>query len=274
MIDILLATYNGDKYLDELIESIRLQSFENWRIIVNDDGSTDNTLYILSKWKLVLGSKLIIIDNRSKRLGPSKNFDYLLYNSTAEYVMLCDQDDVWLADKIIKSFDLLKELENNYGISTPLMVCCDLEVVDENLKLISPSFWRMRKDDPELIYDFEKLIAHSIVTGNTILLNRAGVNVSIPIKTNFFLHDQWISIMVAYYGKIAFLPESLIKYRQHTSNVLGAFNLNVRYLLMKIKFIPYYIYSWYMLKQVLNIKFSLIRVLYFKVVYNTKKLFK
>lgn len=274
MIDILLATYNGDKFLEEQLESIRVQSYNDWRILVKDDGSTDDTINIIKKWKGILGEKLIILNDDIVGLGASKNFNFLLEKSNSSYIMLSDQDDVWLKDKILKSFNVLKKLENHYGSNTPLMVCCDLEVVDEKLNLISSSFWNMRRDDPSILEDHRKLIAHSVVTGNTILMNKSAVLLSIPVKTSFFLHDQWISIKVAYYGKIEFIPESLIKYRQHTSNVLGSFQLGYKYLLNKIRFVPYYLISWKNLKKELGIDFSVVYVLLFKLIYNLKKLQK
>lgn len=272
MIDILLSTYNGERFLEEQLHSIFLQTFKDWKIIIRDDGSSDITLEIIKKWKNLYPKKIIFLNDVEQRLGASKSFSKLLEFSDSPYAMLCDQDDFWKSNKIEVSFEALKSAEDKYGYEMPLMVCSDLEVVDENLNILSKSFWKDRKDTPDILNDFEKLIAHSVVTGNTIMMNKSAVLISTPIKTNFFLHDQWISIKVAKFGQIIFIKDCLIKYRQHNNNVLGSFKLNKTYLVKKIKYVPYYIQSWQKLKKELGINFSLTRVLYFKIKYNLKKI--
>lgn len=272
MIDILIPTFNGAKYLKVQLDSILNQTYPNWRILIRDDGSTDGTLEIIRDWKCSNPNRLFLLEDKDKGLGVSQSFGRLLKESTASYVMFCDQDDFWDSEKIKKSLFKIQAEENN-GKEIPLMVCTDLEVVDSELNSISKSFWRDRKDSPKILEDFEKLIAHSVVTGNTIMLNRAAVRLAAPIKTDFFLYDQWISIKVARYGKILFIDEPLVKYRQHSSNVLGSFKVSKGYLMSKIKFIPYYIKSWNKLKGELEIDFSLFRVVFFKIYYNSIKFF-
>ncbi|REG91491.1 glycosyltransferase family 2 protein [Algoriphagus antarcticus] len=273
IIEILLPTFNGSSYLEVQLESIFEQTNQDWKLLIRDDGSTDETVSIIEKWQFNYPEKINIILDGQNRLGASGSFSKLMEYSSASYVMLCDQDDFWLPLKVEKSLNRLLKAETEFGKQTPIMICSDLEVVDEHLNPISRSFWKDRKDDPSILDDFEKLIAHSVVTGNTIMLNRAGINVSAPIKTNFFLHDQWISINVARYGKVIFINEPLLKYRQHTSNVLGSFKLNKRYLIKKVKSIPYYIRSWNKLKKELEMDFSLRKVVFFKLNYNWNKIF-
>lgn len=272
MIDILLPTYNGEKYLSTQLESIFQQTYHDWKIIIRDDGSSDGTLHIIEKWRQDHPHKIFFMDDGFSGLGASKSFCRLMEYSTASYIMLCDQDDYWYPHKIEVSMAAILEKENQYGIEKPLMVCSDLEVVDENLDLVSKSFWHDRKDNPSILNDFEKLIAQSVVTGNTILMNRASKEISIPINSNFFLHDQWISIKVARYGEIIFINKKLVKYRQHSSNALGSFVLNRKYLIKKINSIPYYIKSWIKLKSELNMEFSISKIVIFKLSYNFKKL--
>ncbi|MFT4856183.1 MAG: glycosyltransferase involved in cell wall biosynthesis [Algoriphagus sp.] len=273
MIEIILPTYNGSAYLEVQLESIFNQTNQDWKLLIRDDGSTDDTTSIIEKWQACFPEKIKYIRDESERLGAIGSFSKLLEYSSSPYVMLCDQDDFWLIKKVEISLNRLQAAEVKFGKNTPVMICSDLEVVDEQLNLISPSFWKDRKDDPTILGDFEKLIAHSVVTGSTIMLNRAAVLVSAPINTRFFLHDQWISIKVARYGKVLFINEPLIKYRQHTSNVLGSFKLNKRYLAKKAKSIPYYIRSWMKLKRELEMDFSLRKVVFFKLVYNWNKIF-
>ena len=273
MIQIILPTYNGSKFLEAQLESILNQTNQDWKLLIRDDGSSDSTKSILQKWASTYPEKIELLADDKDRLGATGSFSKLLESATAPYVMLCDQDDFWLPHKIEVSLNCIKAAEEKFGSDMPLLSCSDLEVVDEELNQISPSFWKDRKDNPAILEDFEKLIAHSVVTGSTIMLNRAAVKISAPIKTRFFLHDQWISIKVARYGKILFIDEPLLKYRQHSSNVLGSFKINKRYLIKKIKAIPYYILSWKRLKKELEMDFSLVKVVFFKLGYNWNKIF-
>lgn len=273
MIDILIPTYNGAKYLDAQFHSIFEQDYKDWRILVRDDGSSDGTERIIAKWQELYPDKVLEIKGDSRGLGVSQSFGYLIAHSTSPYLMLCDQDDYWHPEKITKSLLAIQRAENELDTSVPMLVCTDLEIVDSDLKTISPSFWKDRKDSPTILRDFEKLIAHSVITGNTMMLNRSAANIAIPIRTDFFLYDQWISIKVARFGKIIFLDEPLVKYRQHDSNVLGSFRFSKSYLFKKMKFIPYYIRSWLKLKHELEMEFSVRKVLGFKIVYNLKKVF-
>lgn len=273
MIEILIPTFNGARYLKTQLDSILYQSCPHWRILIRDDGSTDGTLELIEEWRSSNPGKLFLISDEERGLGVSQSFARLLAHSTAPYVMLCDQDDYWDSEKIRKSLEAIQQEEGKKGIGFPLMVCTDLEIVDSELNSVSKSFWRDRKDSPMLLEDFEKLIAHSVVTGNTILLNRHAVELAIPINTNFFLYDQWIAIKVARHGKITFLNESLVKYRQHGNNVLGSFKFSKTYLINRVKYIPYYLRSWFRLKKELEMDFSVRRVLVFKIKYNLSKIF-
>lgn len=273
MIDILIPTYNGGKYLKTQLDSIHRQTVEDWRILLRDDGSTDDTLTVVREWQSAHPGRLQLLVDGDKGLGVSQSFARLIEYSTAPFVMLCDQDDYWHPQKAEKSLAALQVEELRSAPGFPLMVCADLEIVDSELQTLSGSFWNDRKDDPAILQDYEKLIAHSVVTGNTILLNRPAVDLVIPIKTKFFLYDQWISIKVAKFGKVVFVAEPLVKYRQHGGNVLGSFRFSKTYLLNKIKFLPYYVASWMNLKKELEMDFSVFRVLVFKISYNLKKVF-
>lgn len=273
MIEILIPTFNGAQYLDLQLQSIFDQDYSDWRILIKDDGSSDDTKNIISSWEKKHPKKIQRIKERKEGLGVSQSFGLLIANSTSPYVMLCDQDDFWRPSKVGKSLQAIQQAESIYGAQMPLMVCTDLEIVDQNLVTMSSSFWQDRKDTPSILDHYEKLIAHSVVTGNTIMLNRKAKELVIPIRTNFFLYDQWISIKVARYGKIIFLDETLVKYRQHEANVLGSFKFSRTYLFKKVKYIPYYIISWIKLKKELEMDFSVLSVLKFKISYNIRKIF-
>ena len=135
-IDILLATYNGEKFVKEQIESILNQTYENFNLIISDDASTDNTLNILEEYEKK--DTRIKVFKKEKNKGLIDNFEFLLKNVTSDYFMFSDQDDIWKKDKIEKSINKLKE--ESLGL-----VYTDLEIVDEKLNVIYPSYWKYKQ---------------------------------------------------------------------------------------------------------------------------------
>ncbi|HZK11905.1 MAG TPA: glycosyltransferase, partial [Atribacterota bacterium] len=121
-INILMATYNGEKYVSEQIESIINQSFTNWILLIRDDESTDNTMKILDKYEKQ-ESRIAVIRDDLGNLGQCLNFNEIMKNvKTDSYVMFSDQDDVWLPTKIEESVKEIKRLENIRGTETPILV--------------------------------------------------------------------------------------------------------------------------------------------------------
>ena len=153
------------------------------------------------------------------------------------------------------------------------MVFTDLQVVNDNMIKIHDSFWRFQQIDPNLTQNWKENLAQSVVTGCTMIINRAAQKVVLPFIISDMLHDHWISIIIARHGHISYLPNQTILYRQHGTNVLGAQSISLRYLLRRVKYIKrtYHIYrdaikyfgdiSWpklLILKAIITIK----RVLY------------
>ena len=234
-ITILLSSYNGEKYLKEQLDSLFAQTYKNFQIIVRDDGSTDKTKYILNEYEKNYPNKVQIIEDGIGNLGSSKSFMKLLeYSSDCEYVMFCDQDDVWLPNKIELSFQKIKEMEEVHGTDTPLLVFTDLFVVDEKLKILNQSFWNYQKLIPSVAKYWKKLLAQSIITGCTIIMNKSAKEVCLPFTLEMMIHDQWIGVNVSKYGKIGYLNEQTILYRQHGNNVEGAHNYGIKYVLNKL----------------------------------------
>jgi len=224
---ILLSTYNGQKYLKEQLDSLFSQTYKNIEIIVRDDGSTDKTLEVLKCYDVNLLSS-------DGNIGIKKSFETLLLyayeNSDADYFMFCDQDDVWNNDKIEKTLEEMKRLEKLYGNNIPLLVHTDLEVVDENLKTISSSMWKSQYINPKS-NSLNKLLIQNTITGCTTMINRITVLKSLPISLNAIMHDWWIGLFVSSFGKIGFLEETTIKYRQHGKNDTGSKKFNLKYIL-------------------------------------------
>lgn len=215
-IEVLMATYNGEKYLKEQIESILNQTYENIKLIISDDCSQDGTRDILKEYENNDRVKLIF---QEKNLGYIKNFEFLLSQVQEEYYMLSDQDDIWKPEKIEKSIKTLKTREAD-------LVFGDLEVVDENLNTIYPSFnnyMKLTKKIESFEFEVELNYLYNCITGCTVLSRRKFIKDIIPIpnKSKYVAHDHWMGLIISTKGKLVYMPEKLIKYRQHGDNEIG-----------------------------------------------------
>lgn len=216
-IDVLLATYNGEKYIKEQIDSILDQTYENIRLIISDDCSKDKTQEILKEYEKK--DNRIELYIQEKNLGVVKNIEFLLKQVKNKYYMLSDQDDIWLPEKIEKSLETL--LENNADL-----VFGDLEVVNQDLKTMYPSFgdfMLLNKKIHKYINSNRLNYIYNCVTGCTILAKKETIQKILPLpkKSKYLIHDHWIGLMTSIYGKVAYMPEKYIKYRQHGNNQVG-----------------------------------------------------
>lgn len=219
---ILLATYNSEIYLTDLLDSILNQSFTDWDLYIIDDCSVDSTIEILTEYSKI-SSKIHVVGNVGMRNGPKNNFFYLLKNIDSAYYMFCDHDDVWLPFKIEKSLNEMIKLESNNSLM-PILIHSDLKVVDNNLNIISDSFFQYAGIIPDLLLSSFKHLSHSnCVTGCTMLFNNRCKEISYPVSKNALMHDSWIALSVMSYGGIIYcIKDPLILYRQHENNTLGA----------------------------------------------------
>ena len=217
---ILLATFNGEKYIKEQIDSIFGQTFTDWTLYISDDGSTDNTLAILKEYQSQWPDKVILLSSGQPSGGAKDNFFFLLRNVEAEYLMFCDQDDVWKADKIAVTMDHMKIKETP---NKPSLVYTDLEVVGPYLEPISPSFYK-RTGLSAAIPSFERLLVQNVVAGCTAIINHTLRDIAIKVDQTdkIMMHDWWLALIAASMGTIAFLPQATIRYRQHGDNAVGA----------------------------------------------------
>lgn len=240
MVEILLATFNGAKFLKQQLESLQNQTYTKWKLLVCDDGSTDDTLQILNDFKNKSPNEVEIHLNRSKKSrGPSKNFNVLMLKSRARYVAFCDQDDVWLPTKLEHSLNLLRNLEKNFG-NLPILVHSDLIIADENLNVIRNSMVRTQKFDYSSNKTIAKLLVQNCVTGCTMVANRALVKLCGFIPKEAIMHDWWLALIACAFGKLEFLDESTIYYRQHGGNMVGVvpIDLTPEEISRKVKVVP------------------------------------
>lgn len=227
MIDILLATYNGEKYINQQIESILGQTHKDWKLIVHDDGSSDNTIHSIKEYVSKHPEKIVFIEDGIKTGGAKNNFVHLMNFSTAPYIMFCDQDDVWKEDRIEKFYQTMLEAEQIYN-NIPLLVFSDLTVADEQLNLISPSMIQYQKLNPKIAQSFDLLKCQNVITGCAMMMNKKALESASPIPDNILMHDWWIGLTTAKYGKNIFLNQQTILYRQHSNNAVGSKRVDLK----------------------------------------------
>lgn len=221
MIAILLATYNGGRYLKEQIDSIIGQSYNDWILYITDDGSTDNTIDIIESYTCSRNN--IVFLPSSKGMGAKNSFMWLLNEVDADYYMFADQDDIWLPDKILKTYQKMLDCQARFiDKNCAIIIHSDLLVVDENLNIISNSFAKYTKTLIQYS-SFSYYSAYNNITGCTMMFNRKSRELSLNPPPFIKMHDSWIARVVSFnQGVIEYIDTPLIMYRQHSNNVLGA----------------------------------------------------
>ena len=245
MISIILPTYNGEKFIAELIESILAQSVKDFKLYIFDDLSTDNTYEIVSDFASRYPDLIIAEQNDTNSGGAGQNFIKLMMRIRNDYIMLCDQDDVWLDDKIELTLEKMKEMEQEFGSAMPVLVHTDLTVTDEKLRVISESY----KDMANIKFKFTKLnnlISMNVPTGCTIMYNHA-LSLLITAEPDFMvMHDWWVALIAATFGKIGSIEAQTVLYRQHGKNSVGAKKV------LSLKYITYVLSHIGVMAQKLN----------------------
>lgn len=234
MIDILLASYNGEKYIAEQIDSILNQTYKDWFLYIKDDCSTDNTLNIIRNYEKSYKDKIKVITSEIKSGSAKDNFFSMLRYSENEYIMTCDQDDVWLPDKIEITLNKMQEVEQADN-NVPILVHTDLKVVDEKLNIIAESLMKMQN------LDFRRdklnnLLVQNIVTGCTVMVNRKLLNYIKLVPRQAIMHDWWMALLASALGIVYFIDTPTVLYRQHKNNDVGAKNVkSIDYILRKLR---------------------------------------
>ena len=206
-IDVLLATFNGEKYLSEQLESLDKQEDVNVRVWANDDGSVDETLNILHKWE---EKGLIKRISKTQRVGSTRAFLNLLSeHPESEYVAFCDQDDIWDPKKLTTQ---TRKITNEI----PLGVTSKRLYIDASGAIIGTS--RKPRKSPS----FENAIVENVVPGNTVLINNMAISLINKYPNPAVVHyDSWIYLLLTYFGQINYIDQPLVKYRIHEGNHVG-----------------------------------------------------
>lgn len=241
-IAVLLSTYNGEKFLAEQLDSILNQSYDRFLVVVRDDGSSDGTIDILRKYRDANLDKFHLVKQDNVNRGASGSFSFLIEYALAKkielglgmaYMMFCDQDDIWYANKIENQVSaMLKAEQEAIGkedidpkvVSSnimPILIHSDLQVVSEQNVAIASSFVKYQGLEVQR-NRFQNLVVSNLVTGCTALINEALAEKAVPVPDNAIMHDWWMALVATAFGKLIFLDEPLVRYRQHGNNAIGA----------------------------------------------------
>lgn len=194
------------------------QTYKDIKIVVRDDGSTDNSSAIIDDFCKEHPEKIFRVEGLPT--GSAKqNFACLLEQCDSDYIMFCDQDDVWLPDKVEKTMLAMNAAED--GKDIPVLVHTDLKVADQNLNIISNSFFGFQKLIQNNI-TLPKLLVQNYVTGCTVMINRALKNVCGKLPDNCIMHDWWLALVAVLFGKLVLENSATIFYRQHSENQVGS----------------------------------------------------
>ena len=230
MISVCIATYNGERFIREQIDSILCQLSSDDEIIVSDDGSADGTIGIINS----IGDKRIRIIEGPRKHSPTLNFECAMKEAKGDYIFLADQDDVWKPNKVEVCIELLQ----NYDC-----VVSDAEVTDSNLNPLYPSLYTIMQVRQGRIYN---TVWKNGYTGCCMAFRRNVLNASLPFPKNIPMHDIWIGNVAAYKYNMKFIPEKLIYFRRHNETISCNGKGSKYSIWQKIKF------RWSIIKNIVN----------------------
>ena len=214
-----MASWNGARFLREQLDSLFCQTFQNFNLIVRDDGSTDSSLEIIKDYGRRY-SERIVVHRNPVRLGPCGNFSLLAQQSSAPYVAFCDQDDIWRNDKVEVSLEAMKLVEKEHGKSTPVLVFSDMTPINEDNTPLASSWWRLAHVNPARA-TLGTMLVQNFVTGCTAMANRSLIAKTGAIPGGAEMHDSWLGLVAVTFGVMCPLNEPLVRYRQHEANAWG-----------------------------------------------------
>lgn len=221
MICVLLSTYNGERYLEAQLESLCKQENVDLKILVRDDGSTDSTLEIIKRWQDDNPKLIDLIEGEN--VGFALSFSYLLQMArdncpNAEYYAFCDQDDVWLSNKLYEAITMLRKRVTPGSLTKPVCYASNLIVVDADLNIIKRSLY----DEVDTLTKLQGLLG-DYCTGCTMVFNKRSIDLYLGYQHNFLkYHDKLLGMICLFLGEFIYDSRSFIYYRQHGKNQIGA----------------------------------------------------
>jgi glycosyltransferase involved in cell wall biosynthesis len=216
-VDVAMPTYNAASWLDACLNSILGQAVPGMRIVARDDLSEDGTVNSLRAWQARWPRQLKVVEDGRGNLGMNGNYSAVLSETSAPLVMLTDPDDVWLPDKVRISIDAMRKAQEQFGEGTPMLVCTDAKVVDNDLQIISESYRRWVRNEPGDLNTFKKIITECAALTSTILVNRALLERALPIPKKA-CPDWWLALVACAFGSVVYLPDPTVLYRRHPGN--------------------------------------------------------
>ena len=210
LVSVALATYNGGRFLRAQLDSIYAQSWKNIEVVACDDCSTDDTAGILEEYRQRSGLRYEVND---RNLGFVRNFEKVLSCCHGEFIALADQDDLWLPEKLERLLAGIGEADLAYS---------DAFLVDEAGSELTESLVQTSGVRPVSGLQFPYFVCNTCVTGCTILMRRSLLKKALPIPECETYHDWWLALVASCHGGVQYLPERLVKYRQHSANDTGA----------------------------------------------------
>lgn len=204
-IDILMATYNGEKFLSEQLDSIVNQTYCDWKLYIHDDGSSDATVSIIQRYVSKYPDQITFINDGIKTGGAKNNFTYLMSFSYSQYITFCDQDDIWLPYKLETIISLLRRND---------LVISDVIIVNELNHVLNDSFYQINHSKKGFLNN----LVHNSYIGCAMAFNRKLYDKAMPIPKNIPMHDWWVGLIGEAFGTVIFTDKKLMYYRRHCTN--------------------------------------------------------
>ncbi len=217
-VGIVMAAYNSEKYIGEQLDSILSGTYQNIHIYVRDDGSTDNTVAIVKEYEKRYPLQVQLVSNESNA-GLVKNFLAGVMEAKEDYIMFCDHDDVWLKDKVKITLEAMQKAEMEQK-ELPIVVFTDNTIVDGDLKPLGASFYERSHFNFEQMGLSYMLMENKLI-GCTMMLNKPLKEKITRLPEHARVHDWWVALIAAAFGRIVYVNEQTMLYRQHGSNVIG-----------------------------------------------------
>lgn len=216
-VHIVLATYNGERFLREQMDSVLGQTYENITVEVCDDGSTDGTAAIVREYEAQ--DERVKLHLNPHNLGYVKNFLEGVKRCTAPYVMLCDQDDIWQKDKVEKTLQAVQQAEKKRA-GKPVLVFTDAVNFDSQTGEELGFFHETSHLDVKKV-DTAHLFMENKCIGCTMMMNRAILPYLEELPEEIRVHDWWLALICSHFGTIEYVPQATLRYRQHEENQIG-----------------------------------------------------